>query len=669
MREDHALAARVGFVGLFSLLLPLAPAAAGKEPAEALADYRPPEAAEASDWPDDRLARFLVDLRNFVYDHHTVTDADRLIYGLTYEFYKDGKQIQAMGLDSMHDGAWFVDALLTAELAQPGKDHLERARRYQIPFYTNVANHSDELFPNMVNKSRQDRTPIEEPIKGWVPRGWDDGLGYDRLGNRYRSGDYRHADRGTIVRKDGEFRYCYDLPSNHLAQDLVNMYLDVWLTTRNGRAREAAKHVHRYRKEHFRSIPAIARSVEYMDGDSTYPSEPPGLRPKAARCYYGGLHRFQKRRVRTHNDNLGWAYRRATARHVVTGDVPPAFMWNVAWQVHAAAATTERFYDGRRWPAGFWLFHRVRVGTDEGTGKLNRYLSEGEGPARIGTRGIQLSALGAATLPMLRAHPEVWQRPHRQGHAGEPLVRMVDACPATDGEREGVYDGSAQLKRSDTRVAMVSDPKHLHLLVRSTRDRVRVAVEPAGSKQKGGKGIFEVRSTGEVTASNGDGEKLLSRSAFAAGDPWTAELRVPYTAVPPQARWINGVDHGRYDVTIGESTVTVYLLSKPERIIRRLERLALGTIDNWHEVWEDSGVLPGAIQSGSREPTPHWGTSELGGYAHLITTIAMVLLDRSGTSEWEALDERFPAEPRPAPTLPASVLDRLGLQRSGATDR
>ena len=42
--------------------------------------------------------------------------------------------------------------------------------------------------------------------------------------------------------------------------------------------------------------------------------------------------------------------------------------------------------------------------------------------------------------------------------------------------------------------------------------------------------------------------------------------------MPAQKHWINGVDHGRYSVTInGGDLAVVYLLSEPERIIGRLE--------------------------------------------------------------------------------------------------
>lgn len=105
------------------------------------------------------------------------------------------------------------------------------------------------------------------------------------------------------------------------------------------------------------------------------------------------------------------------------------------------------------------------------------------------------------------------------------------------------------------------------------------------------------------------------------------------------------------------------MLSRPEYIIRRLEKLALGTVENWHKIWEEHGKLPACVFSTSHEPTPHWGQSELGGYAHMIMNIAMILADRAGTSEWGLLKKQFPDEPGSPPILPTSVLERLGLDK------
>ncbi|MGF1581949.1 MAG: hypothetical protein ACFCD0_21700 [Gemmataceae bacterium] len=69
---------------------------------------------------------------------------------------------------------------------------------------------------------------------------------------------------------------------------------------------------------------------------------------------------------------------------------------------------------------------------------------------------------------------------------------------------------------------------------------------------------------------------------FKHGATWTAEPRIPYTAVKGQTHSINGVDHGRYSVSLnGAKLKTIYLLSEPERVIKRFEEWSLGTVVAW----------------------------------------------------------------------------------------
>ncbi|MBN1418274.1 MAG: hypothetical protein JXP34_05825 [Planctomycetes bacterium] len=103
---------------------------AGGVEGAALRPYAATAAADASAWPPERLVAFLRELVDFVFAHHVVTDPRRAVYGMTYEFWQDGKRIQAFGLDSMHDGAWFLSALAMAHRADPDGGHLARALRF-----------------------------------------------------------------------------------------------------------------------------------------------------------------------------------------------------------------------------------------------------------------------------------------------------------------------------------------------------------------------------------------------------------------------------------------------------------------------------------------------------------------------------------------------------------
>ena len=108
-----------------------------------------------------------------------MTDPQRAVYGMTYEFWQGGKQIQAFSLDAMHDGAWFMRPGHRPS-HRPGGRYLGTDSKYQMPFYVNVISNSDRLF---AERMRLRLGQGDRPMQGWVPRGWDDGLGYD-LGMR-----------------------------------------------------------------------------------------------------------------------------------------------------------------------------------------------------------------------------------------------------------------------------------------------------------------------------------------------------------------------------------------------------------------------------------------------------------------------------------------------------
>jgi hypothetical protein len=185
---------------------------------------------------------------------------------------------------------------------------------------------------------------------------------------------------------------------------------------------------------------------------------------------------------------------------------------------------------------------------------------------------------------------------------------------------------------------------------------------------RGGK-LVVTREGQLCVATNEKGEPLLAKAAFKAatefkqgeGEAWAVEVRIPYTFVPAQNGWINGVDFGRYKVGIDAAPAqTVCILSEAARVQRRLEQSVLGTIDYWYKVWKEAGVIP----SGWHSPTVKaggWVLSDAGGYAHLLNTMALWLIYQDGHREWELIREQFPAGSIPAPPLPASVLKAQGL--------
>ena len=212
-------------------------------------------------WPRERLVQLLRELSEEVFEQFVVQDPHRRVYGMAYELVRDGKHVQDFGLDSMHDGAWLMSALVTAHRIDPQGGYLQKAQQFQVPFYVNVLRNSDRLFPHMVPREGQER--FDAPIKGWAPRGWDDGPGIDLVaGVPFATGVVSH-EKGTVIERDdaGNFQHAYFTSSHHLLQDLADGLLNVWLTTRDPAVAEAILLIHENRLKYGHRIPVVQKAA------------------------------------------------------------------------------------------------------------------------------------------------------------------------------------------------------------------------------------------------------------------------------------------------------------------------------------------------------------------------------------------------------------------------
>src|SRR5260221_9312484 len=121
--------------------------------------------------------------------------------------------------------------------------------------------------------TEEDKHPWSAPLKGWAPRGWDDGSGFSRKNGQ--------------PMPDGYFT-----GSNHLAQDLADALLNVWLSTRDPQVAEAAGHLRDYKEEYFGPIQGIdvaaavsAGGAEAIFPFTTPPKSPPPLFSPLSRIF------------------------------------------------------------------------------------------------------------------------------------------------------------------------------------------------------------------------------------------------------------------------------------------------------------------------------------------------------------------------------------------------
>jgi hypothetical protein len=555
-----------------------------------------------------------------------------------------------LGLDSLHDGAWFLSAMVSASRADPFEDYLGPVLKYQAPFYLNLLQNSDRLFPQ-IHKTSEDKAPLAHPWKGRLPLAWDDGDGYE-----LRSGKKLPA------------RYNTNQGPNHLAQDVADALLNLWLTTSDPAVAEALKLLYEERKANFGSMPVLAFAAGYassnqtMEGSARLPRFAPDAMPG-----YAGLYQQKEEKLAAYDDPLAWAYGQAMALAVRTGSMDPDFLAYAAARTYGHTLTMELFFADRAWPAGMHLFDiQEPPYFIAGQGRLNEYVADAK--KIFGSRGLEIEWVAAGILRDLRRNPEVWEAWYRRNHSDEPLVRMIEigsgpqAGPIIDGRRDPVYADTATLKAGKSSISLLSTAKALQVLLESTAHECFFTIEAVGPVTgKTVAGVIRVNSDGFFTLTNSLGQTLEARTAFQPGRRWTAELSIPYTVMPGQKQWINGIDNGRYRVSIdGAPPQIVYILSSPERIIQRLELCVDVAIAFHFSMWREKSLIPSGI-SGPNLSAESWEYGDAGNYAHLMRLIALRVLDRDAESEWEVARRRMPAEPLRVQPLPESVQRAQGL--------
>src|SRR5260221_8702722 len=144
--------------------------------------------------------------------------------------------------------------------------------------------------------TEEDKHPWSAPLKGWAPRGWDDGSGFSRKNGQ--------------PMPDGYFT-----GSNHLAQDLADALLNVWLSTRDPQVAEAAGHLRDYKEEYFGPIQGIdvAAAVSAGQANAFLHYKAPDNSAHAFSPCYAGLFDRKAASLPVYDDGLAWLYRQGTA--------------------------------------------------------------------------------------------------------------------------------------------------------------------------------------------------------------------------------------------------------------------------------------------------------------------------------------------------------------------
>jgi len=646
-------------------------------------------------------------LAGTVYDNHVKKDPKSEQKGMIYEEVDWSKRGQVPGQwvvaeygDAMHDGAWFTAALCNAYRATGDKFYLDFLNEYPLPFYTKMINHSDTLFTNGVKEAfekgavgrwvhrdefkllqagKLDRPP--RPRRGWVPYWWDDGAGL------VRDYDWSIAQRNAKERKpaaawfprigpcyngllgaEGKERildgYSLDT-SNHMAQDLAVMLMELWWLTGDDRVKEACLN---YQDAEFDSNTpgplGICALAGWLAGSTKHEKVVVGIRQATASAYTGPWMNFGSRKYATRGytdfyaapvagysgawpvfaDNEEYAYYTWLASH---GGMPAPLARRLMDEGMGIALYTRLYFDDVPEQPG-WSSVESWVPRCE-NGHNGAYHSRSNAPtgSRFGTQHLVIKAMA---LHALREYPGLWEA-HRREQCGQDYwVRMLDDDPVkVDGQRDEAY-GPETLSAAALTASLASDLRRLYVWGMAQGKEVvfRIYFRPGGQEKftgmawnKGWKddqemvnpyAEFKVKADGAVEAMNHKGERLTGIQAAAQADRggFRFELRIPYTmSAPDQVLWANGVENARLSLRCGQSCRDLYIQSSEQRATAFLERYLSQAFTYWRGVFDKNG---GFIPVHFKYQAGH---SESGGPAHLLKALSAYVMYLERKCWWE----------------------------------
>ncbi|MBX6311709.1 MAG: hypothetical protein IRY99_02120 [Isosphaeraceae bacterium] len=596
---------------------------------------------------------FMKELLEYVRDHHLKQDPKSAQAGMLYEYYDTskagrlGQWVQGEALDTMHDGAWFVAALAQAYRATGDPAYADFLRRWPLPFYLKMLNHSDELFSperdDSCGRIKFDREHLLQPgEKGFVPYWWDDGAsvsleGRLRVGGRaaYPCRDDLAGQPNPEARLSGYSLGC----SNHLAQDLGVMLLAVWplaeaekgpLAMFRGDLADAARNLADSRLRHHGHIPAVDAALGGITGAEAVLRRLPARREWDPANEYSRIHdSFQPgERIALPGfaDNQEYVYWSAVAR--TRREFDPVTAQALVYDTFTLPQLYRAWSDNAPVPPGMNRFDLTTIFARDG--KMESYRSDR--PVGSGSRfGPQNMVLCGRALQMLDAYPGLWEQRYRRRFAGDLLVRFVDDLPALDDTTDAGL--STPVTLGTTKVALAADPAALFLAgeFKGAEATLVLSAKPDG---QGRRATVVLKKDG-ISATGVDGAPLRCESRVIA-DSMTVRFRIrlPFMVDKNQGPWWTGIEHGRYSIRSGDASRNFYLLSSEERVRRGLLTELTGGLRTWRDVFRARGFIPTGINANPVGTVRSENLSDTGGYAHLIAAGAQYLLYLDHQRDW-----------------------------------
>lgn len=406
----------------------------------------------------DETRAFMKRLARFVAESHLKKSENSPQRGMIYEYLDMRRRgqfdqfVQGEALDTMHDGAWFGAALVSAYRATGDRYYYDLLTGYVLPFYCKVLNNSDALFANARDDAAKDAHRFNDKEhqlipgeKGFCPYWWDDGnsISLERRLKKQPLGVFACTDNlagkeNPQYRLDGFSHGC----SNHMAQDLGVLLMQSWLLLKDQKddpaaaklaadVKEAAKNLYASRVRRGYFIPAVAAPLAAMGDEEIRKRLPDPNNPKLyepSNHYTRAMQTFkpgQRYSLPGFADDQEYLYHAGIAR--AAGQLPKPLAFKLIYDAYTQPLLYRAYSDDAPVPPGINVFDLHPYYFKDG--KPEDYRSDRKGPHKkprpIGSRfGPQNMVVSGWALMALREHPGVWTA--QQGDAkasGNPLAK------------------------------------------------------------------------------------------------------------------------------------------------------------------------------------------------------------------------------------------------------
>jgi hypothetical protein len=592
---------------------------------------------------------FVRKLHDYVREHHLKADPKAPQKGMVYEYFdttragKHDQWVQGEALDTMHDGAWYAMAMAHAYRATGDKRYREFLKEYLLPFYTNVLNNSDTLFnTKQVDVAEKGVTfnrehALQPGEKGFCPYWWDDGASVSLERRRVKDPLARPPFSCTDLlagKPNPEARlagYSHG-SSNHLAQDLGPMLMLGWLTFRDSPdpaekklaadCALAAKNLQECRARHgFGAIPAVVSAAGLTNGDKDLLKRIGEPKLAAPSNHYTrfllATNPEQRHSTPGFMDDAEYTY----YSHLATGKLPPAVRFKLIYDTYTEPMLFRYWSDNAKVPPGLNRFDLI--GHYGKGGKFESYRSAKV--VALGSRfGPQNMVVTAWALQMLDESPGLWDAAVEKLFPKDARVDVYDADTFPKPRPERFAMGEAKF-------ALIGDRTTLGAGGTFTGEKLEFTISgpPDG---KGGTAVVTVTKDA-VAAVNGSGEKLRIEGKADAkeGEPTKFSFVLPYAVIKDQKRWANGVELGRFTISVGKESKTFVLASPETHVKAALEAELSGGLRTWEAIFAAKGFIPTGLGAGG-----DWDKfSDSGGYAHLISAASQYILWKQKKRDWE----------------------------------